>query len=85
MLKLQKRFRASCVMLLLLGCKQGAHNKTENGWSELFSDDLANASFVPGSWQSKNGVLTATVDEVLWTKGSYEILNYHWNSEMRFG
>jgi hypothetical protein len=42
------------------------------GWENLFSDDLSNATFPEGVWTVKDGVLSATKDECIWTKKQYE-------------
>lgn len=40
-------------------------------WKDLFSPDLKNAIFPAGVWSFKNGILTATKDEIIWTKQKY--------------
>ena len=42
------------------------------GWENLFSDDLSNAIFPKGVWTVKDGVLTASKDECIWSKDQYE-------------
>ncbi len=41
-------------------------------WSDLFSADLSNAEFPAGVWTFADGVLTASEDQVIWTKKEYE-------------
>jgi hypothetical protein len=43
-----------------------------SGWSELFDLDLSNAKFPAGVWSFENGILTATKDQCIWTKRSYD-------------
>jgi len=42
-----------------------------SGWKDLFSSDLSNATFEPGSWVMENGVLHAIGHGTIWTKASY--------------
>lgn len=49
---------------------------TGAGWEDLFSKDFANAEVPRGEkggpiWSWKDGVLTATEDQAIWTKGRY--------------
>jgi len=41
------------------------------GWENLFAGDLSNAVFPKGVWYFKNGELTATEDQNLWTEKEY--------------
>jgi hypothetical protein len=41
------------------------------GWKDLFSSDLSNAIFEPGSWVMENGVLHAVGHGTIWTKAPY--------------
>ena len=41
-------------------------------WQDLFAPDLSNATFPEGVWTTDNGVLTASEDQVLWTKKDYD-------------
>jgi hypothetical protein len=43
-----------------------------SGWQDLLAEDLSNAVAPAGVWSIKDGVLTATEDQCLWTKGSYD-------------
>jgi hypothetical protein len=38
----------------------------------LFSDDLSNADFPAGVWSIKDGVITATEDQCIWTQRDYD-------------
>lgn len=42
------------------------------GWKSLFAEDLSDAIYPEGVWSVTDGVLTATKDEAIWTKGQYE-------------
>lgn len=42
------------------------------GWQNLFEPDLSNALFATGSWQLKDGILTADRDEIIWTKQKFD-------------
>jgi hypothetical protein len=41
-------------------------------WNDLFSPDLSNAIFKEGIWTFENGLLTASEDEVIWSRESYD-------------
>jgi len=41
-------------------------------WENLFTEDLSNAAFPKGVWTVKDGELTASKDECIWTKKEYE-------------
>lgn len=41
-------------------------------WENLLADDLSNAEYPKGIWSMRDGVLTATEDQCLWTKQEYE-------------
>jgi hypothetical protein len=42
------------------------------GWEDLFAADLSNAVYPKGVWSFRDGVLTATEDQCIWTKKQYE-------------
>lgn len=42
------------------------------GWEDLFAPDLSNADYNSGIWTFVDGELTATEDQVIWTKDDYE-------------
>jgi hypothetical protein len=42
------------------------------GWENLFAEDLSNAIYPKGVWSFRDGVLTATEDQCIWTKKEYE-------------
>lgn len=48
----------------------GSHPDTA-GWADLFAPDLSNATYPAGVWSLKEGVLTATEDQCIWTKEKY--------------
>ncbi len=41
-------------------------------WQDLFAADLSNAAFPKGVWTFENGVLTASEDQVIWSKKDYD-------------
>lgn len=41
-------------------------------WTDLFAADLSNAEFPAGIWTFTDGILTASEDQVIWTKNEYE-------------
>jgi len=41
------------------------------GWQNLFTADLSDAVFPKGVWSFKDGILTATEDQNIWTKAKY--------------
>jgi hypothetical protein len=41
-------------------------------WPALFAPDLADAEFTAGVWTVEAGILTASEDQVIWTKRDYE-------------
>jgi hypothetical protein len=41
-------------------------------WPALFAPDLSDAEFPEGVWTVEDGILTASEDQVLWTKRDYE-------------
>jgi hypothetical protein len=43
-----------------------------NQWQDLFAADLSNATFPDGVWTFEGGVLTASEDQVIWTKKDYD-------------
>lgn len=66
----------SCV-LLLQSCTEKisvppkAHPDVSQ-WQDLFAVDLSNAAFPKGVWTFENGVLTASEDQVIWSKKDYD-------------
>jgi hypothetical protein len=53
------------------GAEPKAHPDT-TGWDSLFAGDLSNADFPKGVWSVKDGELSATKDQAIWTKDEYE-------------
>lgn len=49
---------------------KGHPDSTE--WPDLFAPDLSNAQFPEGVWTVAEGELTASKDQVIWTKADYE-------------
>ena len=66
----------SCV-LLLYSCTEKmsvppkAHPDVSQ-WQDLFAADLSNATFPEGIWKFEDGVLTASEDQVIWSKKDYD-------------
>ena len=42
------------------------------GWTELFTGDLSDANAPEGVWSCRDGVLTATQDQCIWSKKSFD-------------
>lgn len=40
-------------------------------WRDLFAADLSDAQFPPGVWTVKDGELTASEDQIIWTRGDH--------------
>jgi hypothetical protein len=47
-------------------------NTSEPGWVTLFNSDLSNAIFPKGVWTVSDGVITASMDEALWSEKAYD-------------
>jgi hypothetical protein len=47
-------------------------NTSGAGWTNLFRDDLSNAIFEKGVWTVRDGVITASKDEALWSEKEYD-------------
>ena len=43
-----------------------------NRWPDLFTSDLSNAIYPEGIWTFKDGILTASEDQAIWTKKDYD-------------
>jgi len=76
-------------VLLLSGCtgsgrgpEISTHPDTSD-WESLFNSGLNNSMFTEGSWHISDGVLTPSVDEVIWTLTEYEnfILDLEFKNE----
>jgi len=52
-------------------------------WQNLFADDLSDASYPKGVWMLKDGELTATKDQCIWTTNKYE--NFILDLEFKMG
>ena len=69
-----KTFAALAVLLGLAAvavAEPNTHPDT-TGWETLFTGDLSDATFPEGVWSVKDGLLSATKDECIWTKKQYE-------------
>jgi hypothetical protein len=43
-----------------------------SNWQPLFDEDLSNAEYPAGVWSVRDGVLTATKDQAIWTKKPFD-------------
>ena len=48
------------------------HPESTKDWEDLIKPDLSNATYPAGVWSFKDGELTATEDQAIWTKADYE-------------
>ncbi len=48
------------------------HPESTKDWEDMFAPDLSNATYPAGIWSFKDGELTATEDQAIWTKADYE-------------
>ena len=68
---------AICCVILLQSCKETisipprAHPNVGQ-WQDLFAADLSNATYPEGVWTFENGILTASEDQVIWSKKDYD-------------
>ena len=70
-----KKTIALLIVLLGVATAVTADPKTPpdtTGWETLFAGDLSDATFPEGVWSVKDGLLSATKDEGIWTKKQYE-------------
>ena len=58
------------------------HPDSEN-WKNVFKEDLSNAIDQEGIWSFEDGILSATKDNAIFTKASYD--NYVLDLEFKFG
>jgi hypothetical protein len=68
---MMRKMIALAPVLLLAAALQDGHPDT-TGWEPLLKADLSNAEYPKGVWTFKDGVLTATKDQCLWTRKDYE-------------
>jgi len=47
------------------------HPDSTKDWEDMFKPDLSNAIYPAGIWSFKDGELTATEDQAIWTKADY--------------
>lgn len=73
--------RLSVVFVLCLGWATAAMaedavppkaHPDSSGWQNLFAEDLSDAIFAKGIWFRENGDLTASEDQIIWTKNEYK-------------
>ena len=65
----------SCILATVATAGETVPPKTHPdsaSWNNLVAADLSDAEFPQGVWSSQDGVLTATEDQCLWTKKSYD-------------
>lgn len=68
-----KVFTTFIFTVLLFSTALAQTEKLPEGWEPLFTKDLSNADYPKGVWSvSKDGVLTATEDQCIWTKKVYD-------------
>lgn len=53
--------------------------ETQGKWKPLFGNNLEDATYDPKVWSMKDGVLSATKDESIWTKHNTKTSNWIWN------
>lgn len=83
-----KKMFISCMLLLVVAAcqnkqeKASVHPESEK-WPDLFNSDLSDATFPEGVWTFENGVLTASEDQCIWSKKSYDnfILDLEFKTE----
>lgn len=67
-----RRIHASMTKQLLLATTLFLPGLKAHEFEPLFADDLSNAVFAEGVWsRDKDGVLSATKDQIIWTKQNY--------------
>jgi len=49
-----------------------AFSQTKSDWKPLFGEGFSQSKYDKGSWEAKEGVLTAFEDKVIWAYGEYE-------------
>lgn len=65
-INVKRVFTVLIILLLLISCR------VETDYRPLFDKDLSNADYDSSVWTFKNGILTATADQSIWTKVQYE-------------
>ena len=67
----------SCVFFWMTGVAQDkpippTSHPDVSSWQDLFASDLSNAIFPEGIWTFKDGILTASEDQGIWSQKSYD-------------
>jgi len=67
----------SCVFLSLVGTAQDSSippstHPDVSSWQDLFDPELSNAIYPEGIWTFKDGILTASEDQGIWSQKSYD-------------
>ena len=80
-INVKRVFTVLIILLLLISCR------VETDYRPLFDKDLSNADYDSSVWTFKNGILTATADQSIWTKVQYEnfILDLEFNHIQNIG
>jgi hypothetical protein len=84
-----KKKLLSCLLIAVsLSCySQNSHPKSNHPdskpWDNLFKEDLSDADYAPGVWTSKDGIITADEDQIIFSKLEYEnfVLDLEFNME----
>jgi len=66
------RIACAAALAVLTAFSPSSRAGQTGGWEDLFAADLSNAQFPEGVWTFSNGELTASEDQVIWTKNDYE-------------
>ena len=75
-----KKYVVTCLLIVISACMQLLAQDTAfinpdtkgKGWINLFDAGLTNAIFPDSVWTVKDGVLTASKDEAIWSKKEYD-------------
>ncbi|MDX1286395.1 MAG: DUF1080 domain-containing protein [Draconibacterium sp.] len=65
-MKLKRLTLIICTFLTVSTCLNA------QDWQPLFEEDLSNAIYVEGIWSNKDGILTATEDQCIWSVDDYD-------------
>ncbi len=75
--------RAILMAMAVGGAAWAAGHPDSSAWKPLFTADLSNSEFPVGVWSVKDGEMTATEDQCIWTKDAYE--NFTLDLEFKTG
>jgi hypothetical protein len=68
----KRHIACAAALAVLTAFSPSSRAEQAGGWEDLFAADLSNAQFPEGVWTFSNGELTASEDQVIWTKNDYE-------------